>query len=71
MRTDSSGVQVVLLSGQRVEVTCRTDAIASEIFDLVVAHMNLNEHYFFGLTVLKGKYYLFNLILLFICVVIA
>uniref|UniRef100_A0A914XM52 Uncharacterized protein n=1 Tax=Plectus sambesii TaxID=2011161 RepID=A0A914XM52_9BILA len=59
VRTDSSGVQVVLLSGQRVEVTCRTDAIASEIFDLVVAHTNLNEHYFFGLTVLKDGEHFF------------
>lgn len=53
-RVEQSEVWVELLSGQKIEVSCRTDARVHDVFSLVVAHMNLNEHVFFGLTVLRG-----------------
>lgn len=43
-----------LLNGKHVEVSCRSDAVASEIADVVMRHMNFNENSFFGLTVLRG-----------------
>jgi hypothetical protein len=55
-RLEFSDVYVILLTGQRVEVNCRTDATAGDVFDLVVSHINLSENLLFGLTVLKGIY---------------
>lgn len=45
---------VELLNGKRVEVNCRSDAIAAEIADVVMRHINFNENIFFGLTHLRG-----------------
>ncbi|CAI4231836.1 unnamed protein product [Auanema sp. JU1783] len=59
MRIEQSEVLVELLNGQRVEVSCRTDVIARDIFSLVVQHMNINEHIFFGLSYKKDNEHFF------------
>lgn len=49
-------VLVKLLNGQTVEVKCRTNAYASDIFETVAAHLNLTEHLFFGLAVIQSLF---------------
>lgn len=44
------------IKGICVQVSCRTDAVARDIFSLVVQHMNINEHVFFGLSFMKGSF---------------
>uniref|UniRef100_A0A0N4VW55 FERM domain-containing protein n=1 Tax=Haemonchus placei TaxID=6290 RepID=A0A0N4VW55_HAEPC len=41
------------------QVSCRTDTIARDIFSLVVQHMNINEHVFFGLSFMKDGEHFF------------
>ncbi len=49
---------VILLSGQKIDVSCNTMTTAGDVFDAVMAHTNLSETIFFGLTYLRGAYYL-------------
>ncbi|KJH48924.1 PDZ/DHR/GLGF domain protein [Dictyocaulus viviparus] len=58
LRVEQADIQVELLNGQRIEVSCRTDCVALDIFSLVVQHMNINEHVFFGLSFIKGHEFL-------------
>ena len=44
----------MLLSGQRLELTCDTKTICKDVFDMVVAHIGLVEHHLFALATLKG-----------------
>ncbi|EPB76093.1 FERM central domain protein, partial [Ancylostoma ceylanicum] len=46
------------MRGKR-KVSCRSDAIARDIFSLVVQHMNINEHVFFGLSIMKDGEHFF------------
>uniref|UniRef100_A0A663LX92 Tyrosine-protein phosphatase non-receptor type 13 n=1 Tax=Athene cunicularia TaxID=194338 RepID=A0A663LX92_ATHCN len=48
-------VNVMLLSGQKLELTCDTKTICKDVFDMVVAHIGLVEHHLFGLATLRGK----------------
>lgn len=59
MRVEQTEVWVELLNGQRVEVACRTDVAARDVFSLVVQHMNINEHIFFGLSVMRDGEHFF------------
>ncbi|GMR50774.1 hypothetical protein PMAYCL1PPCAC_20969 [Pristionchus mayeri] len=52
-RVENTSVQVRLLDGQIVEVACRSDAITSDIFSLIVTNTKLSEHVFFGLCTLR------------------
>ncbi|XP_070249357.1 tyrosine-protein phosphatase non-receptor type 13 isoform X9 [Myotis yumanensis] len=52
-------VNVMLLSGQRLELTCDTKTICKDVFDMVVAHIGLVEHHLFALAVLKDNEYFF------------
>lgn len=47
-------VNIMLLSGQRLELTCDTRTICKDVFDMVVAHIGLVEHHLFALATLKG-----------------
>ncbi|EFO27314.2 hypothetical protein LOAG_01159 [Loa loa] len=58
-RIEHTDVTVELLSGKHVEVSCRSDAVASEIADVVMRHMNFSENSFFGLTVLRDGEHFF------------
>lgn len=48
-------VTVVLLNGQYVVVRCDIKSKARDVFDMVVAHANLVEHFYFGLSFLDGR----------------
>ncbi|XP_074849766.1 tyrosine-protein phosphatase non-receptor type 13 isoform X2 [Carettochelys insculpta] len=52
-------VNVMLLSGQRLELTCDTKTICKDVFDMVVAHLGLVEHHLFGLASLKDNEFSF------------
>ncbi|XP_008056552.1 tyrosine-protein phosphatase non-receptor type 13 isoform X2 [Carlito syrichta] len=52
-------VNVMLLSGQRLELTCDTKTICRDVFDMVVAHIGLVEHHLFALATLKDNEYFF------------
>uniref|UniRef100_A0A8D0G9C2 Tyrosine-protein phosphatase non-receptor type 13 n=1 Tax=Sphenodon punctatus TaxID=8508 RepID=A0A8D0G9C2_SPHPU len=52
-------VNVMLLTGQRLELTCDTKTICKDVFDMVVAHIGLVEHHLFGLANLKDNEYFF------------
>ncbi|KAM9809133.1 tyrosine-protein phosphatase non-receptor type 13 isoform 2-T2 [Syngnathus typhle] len=52
-------VTVVLPSGQYVVVRCDTKSRARDVFDMVVAHANLVEHFYFGLAFLDDDEYFF------------
>ncbi|XP_060134405.1 tyrosine-protein phosphatase non-receptor type 13 isoform X7 [Zootoca vivipara] len=52
-------VNVVLLSGQRLELTCDTKTVCKDVFDMVVAHIGLVEHHLFGLATLKENEFFF------------
>ncbi|XP_048460350.1 tyrosine-protein phosphatase non-receptor type 13 [Rhincodon typus] len=47
-------VNIMLLSGQCLELTCDTKSTCKDVFDMVVAHIGLVEHHFFSLAYLKG-----------------
>ncbi|XP_069092215.1 tyrosine-protein phosphatase non-receptor type 13 isoform X3 [Pleurodeles waltl] len=52
-------VNIILLSGQRLELTCDTKTTCKDVFDMVVAHIGLVEHYLFALACLKDNEYFF------------
>uniref|UniRef100_A0A8B9GAF8 Tyrosine-protein phosphatase non-receptor type 13 n=1 Tax=Amazona collaria TaxID=241587 RepID=A0A8B9GAF8_9PSIT len=60
-KTDDSRrkVSVMLLSGQKLELTCDTKTICKDVFDMVVAHIGLVEHHFFGLATLRDNEFFF------------
>lgn len=48
-------VTVVLPNGQYVTVHCDIKTRARDVFDMVVAHANLVEHFYFSLAFLDGE----------------
>lgn len=46
---------MALPNGQYVVVRCDIKTRARDVFDMVVAHANLVEHFYFGLAFLDGK----------------
>nr|XP_021558063.1 tyrosine-protein phosphatase non-receptor type 13 isoform X7 [Neomonachus schauinslandi] len=52
-------VNIMLLSGQRLELTCDTKTICKDVFDMIVAHIGLVEHHLFALATLKDNEYFF------------
>ncbi|XP_010181602.1 PREDICTED: tyrosine-protein phosphatase non-receptor type 13, partial [Mesitornis unicolor] len=52
-------VNVMLLSGQKLELTCDTKTISKDVFDMVVAHIGLVEHHLFGLATLRDSEFFF------------
>ncbi|XP_067466135.1 tyrosine-protein phosphatase non-receptor type 13 [Thunnus thynnus] len=52
-------VTVVLPNGQYVVVRCDIKSKARDVFDMVVAHANLVEHFYFGLAFLDDAEYFF------------
>ena len=47
-KPEATSVVVELLSGQRLEVGCRSDSTAGDVFDAVVHHQELHEHSLHG-----------------------
>ncbi|XP_054028495.1 tyrosine-protein phosphatase non-receptor type 13 [Dryobates pubescens] len=52
-------VSVLILSGQKLELTCDTKTICKDVFDMVVAHIGLVEHHLFGLATLRDNEFFF------------
>ncbi|XP_056659168.1 tyrosine-protein phosphatase non-receptor type 13 isoform X7 [Monodelphis domestica] len=52
-------INIMLLSGQRLELTCDIKTLCKDVFDLVVAHIGLVEHHLFALATLKDNEYFF------------
>ncbi|XP_055450525.1 tyrosine-protein phosphatase non-receptor type 13 isoform X1 [Psammomys obesus] len=52
-------VNVMLLNGQRLELTCDTKTVCRDVFDMVVAHIGLVEHHLFALAALRENEYFF------------
>ncbi|XP_068089583.1 tyrosine-protein phosphatase non-receptor type 13 isoform X2 [Hyperolius riggenbachi] len=52
-------VNIILLSGQRLELTCDTKSTCKDVFDMVVAHIGLVEHHLFALALLKENEFFF------------
>ncbi|XP_075462010.1 tyrosine-protein phosphatase non-receptor type 13 isoform X4 [Ascaphus truei] len=46
-------VNIILLSGQRLELTCDVKSTCKDVFDMVVAHVGLVEHHLFALAIQK------------------
>lgn len=51
-------VGVVLLNGQKLELSCDIKAVCKDVLDMVIAHIGLVEHHLFGLAYLKGTMWL-------------
>lgn len=43
-------------NGQNILVKCEVKARGGDVFDMIVAHSNLMEHFYFGLAYIDGKY---------------
>uniref|UniRef100_A0A4X2M3V4 Tyrosine-protein phosphatase non-receptor type 13 n=1 Tax=Vombatus ursinus TaxID=29139 RepID=A0A4X2M3V4_VOMUR len=52
-------INIMLLSGQRLELTCDIKTLCKDVFDMVVAHIGLVEHHLFALASLKDNEYFF------------
>ncbi|XP_063066677.1 tyrosine-protein phosphatase non-receptor type 13 isoform X2 [Engraulis encrasicolus] len=52
-------VGVVLLNGQRLELSSDVKAVCKDVLDMVVAHVGLVEHHLFGLASLKDDEFFF------------
>ncbi|XP_034047388.1 tyrosine-protein phosphatase non-receptor type 13 isoform X2 [Thalassophryne amazonica] len=52
-------VGVVLLNGQKLEMSCDIKAVCKDVLDMVVAHIGLVEHHLFGLAYLKDTEFFF------------
>ncbi|XP_073493242.1 tyrosine-protein phosphatase non-receptor type 13 isoform X5 [Phyllobates terribilis] len=48
-------VNIILLSGQRLELTCDVKSTCKDVFDMVVAHIGLVEHHLFAFAMLKDS----------------
>ena len=48
-------VFVHLLNGEKLDVTCEHSTPGKDLYDAVVAHLGLPEHYLFGITYAQGK----------------
>ncbi|XP_042182383.1 tyrosine-protein phosphatase non-receptor type 13 isoform X4 [Oncorhynchus tshawytscha] len=52
-------VGVVLLTGQKLELSCDIKAVCKDVLDMVVAHIGLVEHHLFGLACLTDNEFFF------------
>ncbi|XP_032880228.1 tyrosine-protein phosphatase non-receptor type 13 isoform X3 [Amblyraja radiata] len=52
-------VNIILLNGQCLELTCDAKTTCKDVFDMVVAHVGLVEHHFFSLAYLKENEFFF------------
>ncbi|KAM9734915.1 tyrosine-protein phosphatase non-receptor type 13 isoform 2-T2 [Menidia menidia] len=58
-KADERKVGVVLLNGQRLELTCDLKAVCKDVLDMVVAHVGLVEHHLFSLASLRENEFFF------------
>lgn len=48
-------VSVVMPNGQRILLKCEVKSRGRDLFDMIVAHSNLVEHFYFGLAYIDGE----------------
>ncbi|KAG7249005.1 hypothetical protein CRUP_023084 [Coryphaenoides rupestris] len=48
-------LSVVMPSGQGIQVKCEVKSRCGDVFDMIVAHSNLVEHFYFGLAYIDGR----------------
>lgn len=48
-------LSVVMPNGQSILVKCEVKTRGGDVFDMIVAHSNLVEHFYFGLAYIDGK----------------
>lgn len=48
-------LSVLMLNGQSILVKCEVKSRGGDVFDMIVAHSNLMEHFYFGLAYIDGK----------------
>lgn len=53
--TTQREVTVVMPNGQSILVKCEVKSRGVDVFDMIVAHSNLIEHFYFGLAYIDGK----------------
>ncbi len=46
---------MVMPNGQSILVKCEVKSRGGDVFDMIVAHSNLMEHFYFGLAYIDGK----------------
>ena len=49
-------VMVVLLTGQKLDVTCDVNSVGKDLMEVVNTQVGLHEHYYFGLSFLQGQF---------------
>ena len=49
-------LQVVLLNGAKLNIICEPANTGQQLFDLVVSHLGLVQHYYYGITFEHGQY---------------
>ncbi|XP_030059017.1 FERM and PDZ domain-containing protein 2 isoform X1 [Microcaecilia unicolor] len=50
---------VIIPNGQCFEVKCDSKSRVKDVFDIAIAHANLEEHFYFALAYMKGKEFFF------------
>lgn len=53
--TTQRELSVVMPNGQSILVKCEVKSRGGDVFDMVVAHSNLIEHFYFGLAYIDGN----------------
>lgn len=53
--TTQRELSVVMPNGQSILVRCEVKSRGGDVFDMIVAHFNLVEHFYFGLAYIDGK----------------
>ena len=46
--------RVTLLNGQAMDIPCDMSTTAKQMFDVIVNHLGLVEHFYFGITYICG-----------------
>nr|XP_055035683.1 tyrosine-protein phosphatase non-receptor type 13 isoform X1 [Misgurnus anguillicaudatus] len=52
-------VGVIVLNGQKLELSCDVKAVCKDVLDMVIAHVGLVEHHLFSLAYLKDNEFFF------------
>ncbi|CAL9702348.1 unnamed protein product [Knipowitschia caucasica] len=57
--TTQRELSVVMPSGQSIQVKCEVKSRGGDVFDMIVAHANLVEHFYFGLAYIDDNEFFF------------
>ncbi|XP_054605022.1 FERM and PDZ domain-containing protein 2 [Nothobranchius furzeri] len=57
--TNHREISVVMPNGQNIQVKCDVKSRGGDVFDMIVAHSNLVEHFYFGLAYLDDNEFFF------------